>query len=99
MKKDRNCGAVPYPIYPPYQGMPMNMPQGMMQGGIGPVSPMPMAGINNPNANFQGYQTQPTTIEQQLSSFNNQIASLEKRVSNLETLVGNKYNSSNFQVM
>lgn len=47
MKKDRNCGAVPYPIYPTYQGMMPNMP-GQMPAMPGPIMPigsnqMPMA--------------------------------------------------------
>lgn len=87
MKKDRNCMAVPYPIYPPYQ--PMN--QGVM-----PINnQMPnMMGMNmQPYPNFQ------TGSMDQLSNLNNQISSLEKRVSNLENLIGNKYNPTNFQVM
>ncbi len=91
MKKDRNCGNVPYPIYPQYQGM---MPGTVMPGSVIPMNgPMPM-----PSQNFS-YQTTSNTIEQQLSNLNSQVASLEKRVSNLEALVGNKYNSSNFQIM
>ena len=39
MKKDRNCGAVPYPIYPTYQGMMPNMP-GQMPAMPGPIMPI-----------------------------------------------------------
>lgn len=90
MKKDRNCGAVPYPIYPmPGMVMPNMMPN---------MGPMP--------ANFnQGIQNQMpqggTGLEQQVNMLNNQINNLEKRVSNLEGLVGNtnNYNTSNFQMI
>ena len=44
MKKDRNCGATPYPIYPPYQGM------GMMPYGMPNMIPMNMMG-GYPNNN------------------------------------------------
>lgn len=87
MKKDRDCGNMPYPIYPPYQGM---MPNMMMPN---------MMNSNMPIMNNQNLYQQPTTIEQQLSMLNNQVSSLEKRVSSLESMVGNKYNSSNFQIM
>ena len=98
MKKDRNCGNVPYPIYPPYQGMGM-MPGPITGGNVMPIgmgSPMTMSSPM-PMTNQNSYQT--GSIEQQLSSLNSQVSSLEKRVSSLETLVGNKYNSSNFQIM
>ena len=98
MKKDRNCG-VPYPIYPPYQGMmPMGMQSGMQPGMMmQPGMNQPM--MNPPMMNQTQYSQVSGTIEQQLSSLNSQVSSLEKRVSSLESLVGNKYNSSNFQVM
>lgn len=98
MKKDRNCGAVPYPIYPSYQGMGM-VPQGMMPSMM-PSMMQPTQNMAMASTNFQNYQTTSSgTIEQQLTNLNNQVASLEKRISSLESLVGNKYNSSNFQVM
>ena len=40
MKKDRNCGANPYPIYPAYPGM--NMLPGI------PGMPNPNMGMYNP---------------------------------------------------
>ncbi|MCM1371005.1 MAG: dynactin subunit 2 [Clostridium sp.] len=96
MKKDRNCDSA-YPIYPNYQTMGMGMPN-MIPGPI-PIGVNPPMGYNSPvMMNSNPYQT-GGTIEQQLSSLNSQVNSLEKRINSLESLVGNKYNSSNFQVM
>lgn len=100
MKKDRNCGTTPYPVYPPYQGMipPYGIPNNMQ-----PMMPMNMMG---------GYTTAgnvtPNTIEQQINTIEQQINSLENRISTLENLVNNSnsilysnnnYNSSNYQMM
>ena len=97
MKKDRNCGMNPYPIYPAYQGMAPGMMGGPMQyPNVGMNMQYPDMGMNNPQMPTGG-----SSIEQQLSTMNNQINSLERRVSSLESLVGtsNKYNTSNYQVM
>ncbi len=106
MKKDRNCGATPYPIYPPYQGMGM-VPQYGMPNMMQPVMPMNMmggyqnTGINNGNISSN-------TMEQQINSLEQQVNSLENRVSTLENIVNNSnsilysnqnYNSSNYQMM
>lgn len=69
MKKERNC-AVPYPIYPQMQMMPIpNMPY---------------------NMNYQ---------ENDLTNLNNQVQNLERRVAALEGLLGNNYNTTNYQMM
>ena len=88
MKKDRNC-AVPYPIYPPYQGM--GMPIGM------PMNFQPsMPNIGNSNTT--------NNIEQQLNNIEQEINNLDRRISNLENMYNNsnfsnKYSSSNYQMM
>ena len=97
MKKDRNCGATPYPIYPAYQGM-MIPPMGM-----------PMA---NPYQGYQNIVStnavSTNTIEQQINTLENKITSLENRITNLENMINNsnsvlysnnKYSSSNYQMM
>lgn len=100
MKKERNCGATPYPVYPPYQGMGMIPPYGMTNN-MQPMIPINMMGTYANQGNFS-----TNTIEQQLNSMEQQINSLENRISNLENIVNNsnaissnKYNSSNYQMM
>ena len=110
MKKDRNCGAqMPYPMYPPYQGVNpgyMGMPN---QGYMG-----------MPNQGYMGFSgSMPINYNQPMLSGNTgnssnaleqQINLLDKRVTNLETLYNNSnsvssysnnssYNSSNYQMM
>lgn len=87
MKKDRNCGAVPYPIYPmPGMMVPNMVPMPNMMTPNMQTNQMPQGGVN---------------LEQQVNMLNNQINNLEKRVANLEGLVGNvnNYNTSNFQMI
>ena len=95
MKKDRNCG-VPYPVYPPYQGIPympgMNMP-GM---GISNMGAMPFNTGLNQNMNMSTDQT--------VQNLQEQITLLDKRVTNLETMLNtqnniSQYSSSNYQMM
>jgi len=97
MKKDRNCGATPYPVYPPYQGMGMFPAYGMQ-----PMMPMNMMG-GYPNTG----SVSSNTVEQQLNTLQQQINSLENRVSTLENMLNNSnsvlysnnYNTSNYQMM
>jgi len=104
MKKDRNCGAVPYPIYqqPMMPNMigPMPQPNMMMQPNM--VQGMPMM---QPNM-IQGMPSSTNTgsLEQQVNSLTAQVNNLEKRVVALEGLVGtpnynSNYNNSNFQMI
>ncbi len=84
MKQDnRNC-AVPYPIYPPYQGMGM-MPYNSM--------PYPIPFTSNPNMN-NNFNDQINSINEQLNSLDKRVAKLEN--DNLNT---NNYSSSNYQIM
>lgn len=105
MKKDRNCGATPYPVYPPYQGMisPYGMPNGMQ-----PMMPMNMMG-GYPSTFPNTGNVTSNTIEQQMNTLQQQVNSLENRVSTLENMLNNSnsvlysnnsnYNSSNYQMM
>lgn len=89
MKKDRNCGATPYPIYPPYQGMGMMNPYNM---NMMPMNMAPMGGYQNNSFD------QANMLEQKINN-------LETRITNLENILNNssysnsKYNSSNYQMM
>lgn len=108
MKKDRNCGTTPYPVYPPYQGMGMGMvPPYGMPNSMQPMMPMGvMGGYPGAYQNTGGITS--NTIEQQMNTMQQQINSLESRVSTLENMANssnsvlysnNKYNSSNYQMM
>lgn len=109
MKKDRNCGAqMPYPMYPPYQGVNpgyMGMPN---QGYMGFSGSMPI-NYNQPMLSGNTGNSS-NALEQQINSLEQQINLLDKRVTNLETLYNNSnsvssysnnssYNSSNYQMM
>lgn len=92
MKKDRDCN-MPYPVYPPYQGMPMAPNMGVPYG-------MPM--MNYPTTNYTTQMTNTTNnIEQQLNNIEQEINNLDRRISNLENMYNNtnKYSSSNYQMM
>lgn len=109
LKKDRNCGGTPYPVYPQMYGGAMPI-QGMpMQGMAGPIPiagvempmPMPMAAptpiMNNSITSSPNYTTS------EINTLSQQVNSLEQRVSNLENMVSksysNNYNTSNYQMM
>lgn len=106
LKKDRNCGATPYPVYPqmyggamPIQGMPgQGMPGPLPIAGVEMPMPLPMPA---PTPVMGGSTPSYTTSE--INTLSNQINSLEQRVSNLENMVGksysNNYNTSNYQMM
>lgn len=99
MKKD-SLRNVPYPVYPPYQGMGPMMPGGMAGGPGGMMPTMPYMS--------QGMSNQPGSCSansNDVSSIKSEIENLKKRVSYLENnLLSNSnyssnYNSSNYQVM
>lgn len=106
MKKDRNCGAVPYPIYPtPNMSMNPNMAPGMM-----PMNPnmapgmMPMNPNMSMNPNMGVMPLPSNNLEAQVNNLMTQMNSLERRVAALESAVGNtnfstNYNTSNYQMM
>ena len=96
MKKDRNCG-VPYPVYPPYQGIPympnMNMPNMGMTGAV-PFN------VGMPSTTT----TSSSSTDQNIQNLQEQITLLDKRVTNLETMLNSQnnisqYSSSNYQMM
>lgn len=82
MKKDRNC-MMPYPVYPPYQGMnPM-------------MAPIPIP-VNQGYTVTQGVSS--NTLEQQINSLENRVNNLESMIGQ-NNYSNAKYNSSNFQMM
>ena len=87
-KENRNCN-MPYPVYPPYQGM---MP-GMMNNNVNYPMPIPYnVGMN------QNYNMTPSD---QLSNIEQQIKNLDRRVTALENSNSSSstYSSSNYQMM
>ena len=102
MKKMQDRNAVPYPIYPPYQGMTPMMPNAPMMPG-GPMMPGAMPyGMNNTNT---GSCSSSNTTDN--NSIKEEVENLKKRVNYLENMLlnnnttnyGTNYNSSNYQVM
>lgn len=97
MKKDRDC-CMPFPVYPPYQGMvpPMGMPY---QGNMMMPGPSMFPGMINPSSS----NVSSNTIEQQLNTLEQRINALDKRITTLENMYNNvssnKYSSSNYQMM
>ena len=94
MKKDRNCG-VPYPVYPPYQGVPY-MPN-MSNMDIPSAVPFNM-GMSSPTT------ASSSSTDQNIQNLQEQITLLDKRVTNLETMLNSQnnisqYSSSNYQMM
>jgi len=99
MKKERNCGATPYPVYPPYQGMGM-IPQYGMANNMQPMIPMNMMGAYNQNNNSMNMtEQQINIIEQKINSLETRISNLENIFNNSNTFSNNTYNSSNYQMM
>lgn len=98
MKKDRDCG-MPYPVYPPYQGMNMVPPMGMPYQGV------PMMSYPSVNTTTSSQTSTTNNIEQQINNIEQEINNLDRRISNLENIYNssnissNKYNSSGFQMM
>ena len=100
MKKDRNCGMTPYPVYSGYQTMPaMPIPNIM--------APMPGAMIGQKPA-YQMDTTMTTTNQAQNSSIDglqNQINMLDRRITKLESMVNStstfntNFSDSNYHVM
>lgn len=86
---ERNCG-MPYPIYPPYQGV------NMMPGVPNMSTPYQMY----PQTSYTNIAGD-NTFEQQLTSLQQQVSMLDKRVSALEkgSMTSNNYSSSNYQMM
>lgn len=97
MKKERNCGMTPYPIYQNYpQMMPGMMAPGMMAPGM--VTPMMAPGNVQMTPQYTQYSQQDgvssNTIEQQMNQLQRQITNLESRVSKLESSINTIQNTS-----
>lgn len=84
MKKDRNCGAYPYPIYP--------MP-------IGPINPNMYQGMypsQYQQTNYTGnLEQQVNSLNNQVSNLERRVTALESLVGNNSQ----NYNNSNFQML
>ncbi len=102
LKKDRNCGGTPYPIYPNMYGgaIPMQAMGGPMTGVQMPM-PMPMATPTPIMGSTMAGSASYTASE--INTLSQQVNSLEQRVSNLENMINksysNNYNTANYQMM
>ena len=97
MKKERNCGMNPYPVYQNYpQMMPGMMNPGMMNPGIS--TPMMPPGNVQMVPQYTNFNSQDglssNTIEQQMNQIQRQISNLEARVSKLESSINTIGNTS-----
>lgn len=97
MKKDRNCGVVPYPIYSGYQTMPA-MPIPNM------VAPIP--GMMQPNYQIDSSMINTNQAQNNsIDSIQSQINMLDRRVTKLESMMNStstyntNFNDSNYHVM
>lgn len=102
MKKAENRNVVPYPIYPPYQGMNQMMPGVPMMPGVSMMGTPMSYSMNMTNSG-----SCPSSNTTSIDSLKEDIESLNKRVNYLESVLLNNtsanystnYNSSNYQVM
>lgn len=95
MKKDRNCGMNPYPVYQPYPQMGPGM---MAPGMVAPNMMSPMMAPGNVQMQPQYITSQDgvssNTMEQQMTQIQRQINNLDARVSKLESSLNTINNSS-----
>lgn len=105
MKKERNCGMTPYPVYQQFPNVGPNM---MIPGVMPPMMPpgsMPM----NPQYTMNTQDNiSSNTAEQQMTQMQRQINNLESRVNKLESsinTIGNsafnstQYSSGNYHIV
>lgn len=100
MKKDRNCGMTPYPVYQPYPAMAPGMIPPIMAPGN--LQMPPQYNITNQD------MVSSNTIEQQMTQLQRQINNLEARVSKLESSINtigntsfnsNQYSNGNYHIV
>lgn len=107
MKKAENRNMVPYPIYPPYQGISPMMPNNPMMSGNPMMPGVPMMGNPMPYSMGSTNTGSCSSNTTNTDSLKEDLESLNKRVSYLESVLLNNtnsnystnYNSSNYQVM
>lgn len=100
MKKDRNCGMTPYPVYQPYP----NLAGGMMP----PMPPVMAPGNVQMMPQYTTTSESSNTLDQQINQMQRQINNLEARVSKLESSLNtigstsfnsNQYTNGNYHVV
>lgn len=104
MKKDRNCGMTPYPIYQPYQ-QPIN--NGMMIPGTIPgMFPSMMApGVQYNNAqdfsNLSSNDSQLNQLQRQVNNLETRVAKLESSMNmvNNSSFNSTQYSSGNYHIV
>lgn len=108
MKKDRNCGMNPYPVYQPYPQVGPMMPPGMMAPNMMPPVMAPGNVQMQPQYSISQDNVSSNTIEQQMAQMQRQINNLDARVSKLESSINtignssfnsNQYSSGNYHIV
>lgn len=98
MKKAENRNAVPYPIYPPYQGMTPMMPGAPMMPGVPMMGNMPYT-MNNTSSCSSSSGTNTDSTKEEIENLKNRVSYLENILLNNNNNYGTNYNTSNYQVM
>ena len=88
MKKDRNCGMTPFPMYPPMPNM-MQMP--MYQG---PIAYDVTSNTTNTMANTGSIEN----LERQINMLDRRVTKLETMMNSTSTY-SNNFGDSNYHVM
>lgn len=109
MKKDRNCGMNPYPVYQPYPQVGPMMNPGMMAPNMMPPIMAPGNVQMTPQYTMTSQDSvSSNTIEQQMAQMQRQINNLDARVSKLESSINtigntsfnsNQYSSGNYHIV
>ncbi len=101
MKKDQNRNGVPYPIYPPYQGMTPMMPNAPMMPGVPMMgNAMPYSMNTNATSCSAGNTSNIDSIKEDVENLKKRVNYLENALLNTgNTNYTNNYNPSNYQVM
>lgn len=105
LKRERNYGMPPYPIYQGNPGIIQPMP--VMAPGMAPgMMPGSQPGLQQPGCGHQQPQgSQQSSPNQEINNLNRRLDNLERRVSELERTSGtpkpynNNFTDSNYQMI
>ena len=91
MKKDRNCGMTPYPVYQAMPTMPMPNMMPMFQG---PLTYDITSNTSNTMANTNSIEN----LERQINMLDRRVTKLENMMNSTSTY-NNNFGDSNYHVM
>ena len=91
MKKDRNCGMTPYPVYQAMPTMPMPNMMPMFQG---PLAYDITSNTSNTMANTNSIEN----LERQINMLDRRVTKLENMMNSTSTY-NNNFGDSNYHVM